>query len=693
VNSESLQADGELATGRGRREGAVLLVLVVLGAMLMAAKPISSPDVWHHVKSGWLVAQQGPATGDVFSHTARGKRWVQYEWLAQLSIYGVNRVGGVDALMALRVVVVGLVAALFFLTARVRGASPVAAAMAVLIAMCALSERFFTRPELFTWVCLGGVMLSYELIRKGKTKLLWLPPLLMIPWANCHGAWVAGLAWMGLTCGGDTIAYWARMKGTLTHWARMKGTPKRRVLTVMWVVVGLSFAAPMINPYGAHIWEVPFELSRSAEVRSAIAEWAKPGLDNFMEFRFLGIPILLISLILAFRQIRMGDWLVVAFFGVLSTKAVRHPPLALLIASPIMAVALCQVGREFLSAGRRKRALSKRSVRATAVAVVAALCATIAFGGLGFRGFGWGMNEKKFPIGATRFLEEHQLDGNLYNTYDFGNYLLYARYPANLVFIDGRIDMYGAEVKSLYDQVRDATLKAAGILDAHSVSICVIKTQAKSDTNILKMVQKSKLWALVYWDDISAIYVKKTPERAAFLGKAYQYAVSPDTPTSDLLRSRSGARIALRDYEHSLARTPDCAMALWGKAECLRQMGKLPEAVDAYGRALLLIPDGSSSLYLNYGTTLFQLGGRDADVEAAFLAAVRLAAVSDDKSIRAGRWRILMNLSFLYERQGRMSDAVRAVEGALPLAPQAAKVGDRLNQLRQKLNTPTRRQP
>ena len=77
-----------------------IVVVVALCAFAMALKPVRSPDVWHHIKSGWFVVQnRGPATVDVFSCTAQGKPWIQYEWLAQLAIYGVYQAGGATGLV------------------------------------------------------------------------------------------------------------------------------------------------------------------------------------------------------------------------------------------------------------------------------------------------------------------------------------------------------------------------------------------------------------------------------------------------------------------------------------------------------------------------------------------------------------------------------------------------------------------
>ena len=53
---------------------------------------------------------------------------------------------------------------------------------------------------------------------------------------------------------------------------------------------------------------------------------------------------------------------------------------------------------------------------------------------------GFGVRSHFFPEAATAFLERHRLDDRVFNTYEFGGYLIWRRWPANQVFIDGRYD-------------------------------------------------------------------------------------------------------------------------------------------------------------------------------------------------------------------------------------------------------------
>jgi hypothetical protein len=114
-----------------------------------------------------------------------------------------------------------------------------------------VSPRFFSRPETFTWVLFAGWLIAVEKVRSGRGAYFVLPAILMIPWVNTHGAWPAGLAWLGLICGGETAL---RLSGAATR------LPRTTVLR-LWAALGLAAVATLVNPYGFHIWEVPFKLT------------------------------------------------------------------------------------------------------------------------------------------------------------------------------------------------------------------------------------------------------------------------------------------------------------------------------------------------------------------------------------------------------------------------------------------------
>src|ERR1700722_16406161 len=91
----------------------VFLALLFLGLFAMAARNVTDPDVWWHLKTGQYVAEHKsvPHT-DLFSYTRAGQTWVAHEWLTDFLLYGIQRMAGWGGLIA---IFSAVVCAAFFL--------------------------------------------------------------------------------------------------------------------------------------------------------------------------------------------------------------------------------------------------------------------------------------------------------------------------------------------------------------------------------------------------------------------------------------------------------------------------------------------------------------------------------------------------------------------------------------------------
>jgi len=648
--------------------------LVVAAAFVMALKPLRSPDVWHHVACGRLAAGLGgPARADVFSCTAQGQRWIQYEWLAQWTFYQTHRFGGVTGLILLRAGAVALTALLLLMACRARkGTAWPACGVALALALLASSGRFFTRPELFTWLCLAGMMWALEALRRGRHGLFWVPALLMVPWVNMHGAWPAGLALLGLTCAGETALVWAQGRPGLSRLPLAAGHEPlpSRTLRRLWTAFGLALAATLINPFGFHIWEVPFKLAGAPEIHRVIAEWHRPGLAHWLDPQHVGAYVALAACALGWRTLRPADALVVLFFGALSLTAVRHIAVALLITAPTVAAALAALGREALVRAPRLEPARPWTVVA-GVALLCALCVWLAMG-LRFQRFGVRLDDRVYPLGAAAFLEGNALDGNLFNSYTYGNYLLYARYPRNLVFIDGRVDMYGTGPLQLYETVINARPDWPAILARYDVDLCVIETARPPEPPLLRALHRSPEWALTYWDAVSAVYVRRSPRREAFLAQAYVYSVYPRDFDPALTESPERLQRAERDYRRRLTEDPACVLALYGLGRCLEARGKTLEAMAAY-RAAVEADPAAETVWYAMGICALKM-----DALGGAAPALRRVLELNPKSVPA-----LLALCAVELRQSRPGEAEAVCRRALKLEPGNWKIHANLARVRE----------
>ena len=79
----------------------VFVLILALGLFIMAARSVTDPDVWWHLRTGQLLLQnQNVFHSDPFSFTRFGQPWVDHEWLSQVLIFALYRGAGWGGLIA-----------------------------------------------------------------------------------------------------------------------------------------------------------------------------------------------------------------------------------------------------------------------------------------------------------------------------------------------------------------------------------------------------------------------------------------------------------------------------------------------------------------------------------------------------------------------------------------------------------------
>ena len=218
------------------------------------------------------------------------------------------------------------------------------------------------------------------------------------------------------------------------------------------------------------------------------------------------------------------------------------------------------------------------------------------------------------------------------------------------MFIDGRVDVYGAKVLRLYAAVRNAEPGWEKILADYSVDICVLATAQSTESRLLAALHRSPDWALVFWDNVSAVYVRRAPDRQAFLQHAPTSTPCGRTiSTTPSSQSPEGLARAERDYRTKLREDPDCALAAYGLAECLSASAAGAQRRWTFSGArsgsIRKTPRSRYSL----GVALLGTGKLD-EAERALLATLAL---------HQNEFEAHLALSVLYQKEGRLDAALR----------------------------------
>ena len=117
----------------------------------------------------------------------------------------------------------------------------------------------------------------------------------------------------------------------------------------------------------------------------------------------------------------------------------------------------------------------------------------------------------------------------LFNTYGPGGYLIYLLGPETQVFIDGRLDVYKPETWKDYLDIESGRMSPAEMVSKYQINsaFLYIKGQNGAGDSLAMRLSKDSGWALCYFDDNYALFVRKAVETAGYIQKhEYQY-VSP----------------------------------------------------------------------------------------------------------------------------------------------------------------------
>jgi len=185
----------------------LVVVLGAIGVMELAQVP-SAVDLAYHLKVGELiVAERAVPRTNVLAWTTAGQHWLDQNWGAQLALYGIWRLGGFPLLTVANalctVAAWGLVAA----ACRRRTANLRLIAGAVLAGYVAAAAAFSARPQMFSMLLFAAELYLLETART-RPRVALAIPLLMLLWANLHGAFVVGV---GLLLAGALLRRRARV--------------------------------------------------------------------------------------------------------------------------------------------------------------------------------------------------------------------------------------------------------------------------------------------------------------------------------------------------------------------------------------------------------------------------------------------------------------------------------------------------
>lgn len=494
-------------------------MLFAVTAFAYCFNALKESDVFYHLAAGRLIWEtRSLPHADPFSYLAAGAPWVVHEWLAQLLSYATYVLAGYWGLI-LGVALLGMAT---MLIAAWRGHRPGNSVPFTLLLTLMLGSvayaTWIARPQVIALLLCSVLLLMLDRYRQApRAWLLAAIPALMLLWANLHASFVLGLLLVFGYAGAALI--------------RGERDPGIRLL----VSGAAATFVSLLNPTGYHAFLYGIYVRPAAGALN-ILEWKSllefPGFSE----RLSAVAIAVTAAFSAWwygvrRESRdLASLGMSLAFSILPFIAIRHLAFWVIGGAPLFVAAAGTFVRPYLAQVRPR-------MIAGAFLAFAALMLLGRLPDLPRQYF----NPYRIPVHAADFLEREGI-GRTYNLYNEGGYLIWRRYPAQQVSMDGRNETYAGVPLQKFLRILAMTPDWQQLVDGNRIEgffLAYNPASLRASVEPLAKRLRSEGWVPVYWDDLIVIYLRDSEANRAVIERHGLRLVDPFTDPATIPPARA----------------------------------------------------------------------------------------------------------------------------------------------------------
>jgi hypothetical protein len=393
------------------------LLVIVLGAfaivLVLSLHKQLVVDGWMALVSGRWIVQHGLPTHDALTVWAHGHRWIDQQWLAQLAIYGLWRLGGIKLALLVHALVVtsGLVGAA--LIARRHGATARSVTwIAIPVLIAYYPEAAVMRPQSFAFPLFAATLWLVLADARQPSRRVFVTLPLLVLWTNLHGSVLLGAMLVSLA---GAVAMIQQRR------------PSGRGLALLLAPWACVFA----SPYALHLPAYYEKILVGGDFKHVVTEWAPTTLTPTTAAVYLIILGGLWLLGRAGRAAPLLDQLVFVLTALLAFEAVRNTAWIGLVALAVLPPLVDRLRNPADEPARLNRIL--------AITILAAVVISVA--GVAAKPTSW--FTKGFPAGgASATASATGTRGRVFATSTYADWLLWNRPElARRVAFDARFEL------------------------------------------------------------------------------------------------------------------------------------------------------------------------------------------------------------------------------------------------------------
>ncbi|MFA6378532.1 MAG: tetratricopeptide repeat protein [Candidatus Omnitrophota bacterium] len=509
----------------------MLALGILLGMIVFLCNAeIGDFDLWLHLKTGEVIVEQGfIPTHDIFSCTVKGQPWNNHEWLFQAIFYLFLSCGGYEGLFTAQAIIVALtfMTLLFLSDLRRRHYFTV---FLLFILTLVFQTRLTMRPDLFSFFFFSFYLyiLSVHLEKKAS---VWLLFAVQILWVNMHGFFIFGPFLILLSMISELIKRYLPLPWKWNDTGRLSNQEFQRL--------GFAFVATslacLVNPQyvkGAlYPFAVLFQMAGESSIFfSHIQELQKPiTFATLFTQRYIHFKVLILvsfySFIVNRKHVDISALFLWLVFLLFSLQAIRNMIFFGIVAYLVTILNFSEYRFEDILPVKFKRKLLK--LMTIVFLNVFMLLWILHFADSQSKRVSFdfekyemkssfeGISQRSYPWAATTFLKENHIQGNFFNDFNSGAFLVGRCFPAVRVFIDGRTELYGPQFFKRYKKIldegnRDAFLKT--VEEYQLTGVFLGSSYNRVSDKLLRELSQDKGWVLVYLDYDAVIFLRNVEE-------------------------------------------------------------------------------------------------------------------------------------------------------------------------------------
>jgi len=493
------------ANGRGitATQAALICALAVI-LLYFGRLPLAHIDLWGHLAWGrWIVEHRRLPATEPFMPLVKDVPVVDTAWLSQVAGYAVHSIAGPTGLQFLLGLMIAACCAALLgaIGHRTQRLVALFAGLATLV----LTQWFqwqIIRPQIAGQLSFVVLILLLT-ARKGDRLTSALVAALSVFWANSHGSFVIGLLLMVLIAAGRAVDLWIGRTRSIREVLRDEQLRRLAFLGL------LSAAAALLNPYGPGLYREIVQFSTNPNLRDLL-EWVPLNFSTWQGRIFAVVAVVLVlHKLITRRAFRFQEEIPLILLGIAVLVSARF----IVWWGPLAACSMAEaIGDLFQRAavGVNPRPARSRLWTAGAALAVVIGCALTPFARQIVTGAEPSPAQtvsRRTPIAATVWLRQRPPKGLLFNSYEWGDYLVWAG-PAEIeVFVTSHVHVIPPAVWRDYRSISAGREGWQARLDHYAVQTAIIDRARHS--RLARAMSASEDWEVAYRDRQAVIFTRR----------------------------------------------------------------------------------------------------------------------------------------------------------------------------------------